>query len=396
MYGENKMKNLVLIAFALVAGLFFTAQAGAQPQVLIDQNTLKIIGDQAYLMNYADKLEAKLKGKSVGYSFTVISSNGISESRAGGDARRAPDANPRKMTADDKFNIASVSKTITAAAVMTLLSQRQPVNGRTPTLDSVVYPYLPTGWTLGANVKTITFRELLTHRSGLRCAKEVTYAFLKECIAGGVNPADKTAQQYNNSNFALFRMLIPRLAGFDDSGLADDDAKSKGYASFYATYVQRNVFAPISLRGIDLKPIAINPALAYQYPSPVIAGESFGDMTETSASRGWNMSSRQLATFINGLLYTEKIVPKTVAEKMKADQLGLWQANIGGKIVDYEHGGHYPGKNAQGALWNSGEMNTMIAAFPNGVSVAIIINSQFGPNQNIANAAREAMNEMPK
>jgi D-alanyl-D-alanine carboxypeptidase len=385
---ENKMKKLVLCAFALVAGLFFIGEAKAQPQIIIDQNAITKSVTQAYLTDYADKLEAKLKGKSVGYSFTVISNGVFGVSRAGGDARRFPDANPRKMTADDKFNIASVSKTITAAAVMKLLYQNR------IRVDAPVYPYLPPTWTLGANVKTITFRELLTHRAGIRCEKEVTYAFLKECVAGGVTMTNKSEQKYNNNNYGLFRILIPRLAGFKDNLLSNDAQNSKDYAEFYATYVKENVFAPIGLRGIDTKPIAVNPALAYQFPSPVIAGGDFGDMTEISASQGWNMSSKQLATFINGLLYTEKIVPSAISEKMKTDQLGLWQANIGGKIVDYEHGGYYPGKNDKGALWNAGEMNTMIAAFPNGVSVAIIINSQFGPGQSFADAARAAMSEM--
>lgn len=385
---EMKMqKNTLITAIGLIAGLFI-ADAGARPELQINQVAVKKLADSAFLSIYADKLEAKLKGKVVGYQFTV-SINGVEASRAGGDARRAPDANPRKMTADDKLNIASVSKTITAAAVMKLLTANK------IGVDAPVHPYLPPTWTLGANIKSITFRELLTHRAGIRCEKEVTYIFLKECIAGGIKVVDKNEQLYNNNNYALFRIIIPRLAGFKDRLLSTDAERSKDYASFYATYVKENVFAPIGLRGIDLKPITTNPALAYQFPSPVITGESFGDMTETSASRGWNMSSRQLVTFINGLLYTENIVSSAASEKMKKEQLGLWQSVSGGKIVNYEHGGHYPGKNAQGQLWNNGEINSMIAAFPNGMSIAIIVNSQFGPGQSIADAARSALNEMP-
>jgi hypothetical protein len=386
---ENKLKKLMLLAFALIAGLF-VAEAAAQPVIKIDQNVITKAVTQDYLASYADKLEAKLKGKSVGYQFTVVSNGVLAVSRAGGDARRAPDANPRTMSADDKFNIASVSKAITAAAVMKLLTQNK------ISADAEVYSYLPPTWTLGANVKSITFRQLLTHRSGIRCETEVTYALLKECVAGGVQPADKLVQSYNNNNFALFRIIIPRLAGFKDTLLSNDAEKSKDYAAFYATYVQNNVFMPIGLRGIVLKSIATDPGLAYQFPSPNIAGESFGDMTETSASRGWNMSSKQLATFINGLLYTEKIVPNAIAEQMKKEQLGLWPHIISNKVISYEHGGHYPGKNKEGKLWNNGEMNTLIIAFPNGVSVAMIVNSQFGPGGSLADTARAAMYEMPK
>ncbi len=384
-----KRNFIAFFILTVCTGLFFT-KASAQPIFKVDPKATKIIITQQFLADYANKLESRLKNKSVGYQFTVISNNVLPVSRAGGDARRAPDANPRKMSADDKFNIASVSKTITAAAVMKLLNQQK------ISVDTPVHTYLPENWTFGTNFKTVTFRELLTHRSGLRCAKEVTYTNLKECVAGGVQLADKNTQKYNNSNFALFRMVIPRLAGFSDANLVGDAAKSAGYAGFYKSYVQRNVLMPFGLNGVDLKPITDNPALAYQYPSPVIAGDSFGDMTETSASRGWNMNSKQLAAFINGLLYTEKIVPKTVSDQMKKDQLGLWQSMNGTNVVDYEHGGYYPGKNDQGGLYNQGEMNTLIAAFPNGVSVAVIVNSQFGPGQSVADAARQAMSEMTK
>ena len=389
------MKKLFILTFALIAGAFMT-EAGAQPAIKIDPNRpVKIdpnvankIGAPQYLNDYADRLEAKLKNKSVGYSFTVVSQNGLSVSRAGGDARRAPDANPRKMTADDKFNVASVSKTITAAAVMKLLHEKK------IKVDDPVHPYLPSSWKLGEKINTITFRQLLTHRSGIPCEAEVTYANLKSCMEKGFG-VKVVEQKYNNINYALFRVIIPRLNGFKESPTIDDKTASIVFAGLYADYVQNKIFKPLGLSGIELKPIANNPALAYQYPSPVIAGESFGDMQETSASRGWNMNSKQLATFMNGLLYTEKILPKEVSEQMKNEQLGLWHAMDGGKLANYEHGGFYPGKNDKGGLYNNGEMNTMIGAFPNGVSVAIIVNSQFGPNQSAANAVRQAMKEMP-
>ena len=92
--------------------LIFAASSFAQPTA---GTQLQRAITQQFLANYADKLEARLKNRSVGYSFTIAGGRGnLMVSRAGGDARRAPDANARKMSADDKFNIASVSKTVTA------------------------------------------------------------------------------------------------------------------------------------------------------------------------------------------------------------------------------------------------------------------------------------------
>ncbi|HEX8248295.1 MAG TPA: serine hydrolase domain-containing protein [Pyrinomonadaceae bacterium] len=383
------MKKIILISLAVIYALV-SIEAKAQPQAMQNQLPRGAVSQQ-FLAQYADKLEAGLKGKSVGYSFTVAGGNNFMVSRAGGDARRAPDSNTRKMTADDKFNIASVSKTITAAAVLKLLNEKR------ISVDTPVHTYLPASWTLGNSFKTVTFRELLTHRAGIRCDKEVTYENLKACVAGGINLRDKATQQYDNSNFALFRFIIPRLNGYPKTPIKiDESVLSSTYAKLYADYVKQNVFAPIGLNGIDLKPIATNPALAYQFPSPVQEGDSFGDMTETSASRGWNMSSKQLAVFLHNLLYTEKILPKTVADQMKNEQLGLWKKDVAGNVVDYEHGGYYPGKDKKGNLFNKGEMNTLALNFSNGVSVAIIVNSQYGPGLSIAGAARAAMKEMLK
>lgn len=378
----------ITILCALFPVLIFAANAHSQPTA---GNQLQRVVTQQFLASYADKLEARLKDRSVGYSFTVAGGSGnLMVSRAGGDARRAPDSNTRKMSADDKFNVASVSKTVTAAAVMKILSERR------ISVDRPAARWLPSSWTLGSNFDKVTLRELLTHRSGLRCPAEVTYDNLKACVANGVNPADKSVQKYNNSNYALFRFIIPRLNGFPVTPIKIDESKLPAiYAKLYADYVKQNIFAPIGLNGIDLKPIAMNPALAYQFPSPVQAGDSFGDMTETSASRGWNMSSKQLAIFLHNLVNTEKIVSSETSSRMKNENLGLWKVGVTGQLVDYEHGGHYPGKDDKGNVFNKGEMNTLIAHFSNGVNVAIIVNSQFSSGS-IATAAREAMKEAIK
>ena len=376
------MKQIILVTIAVMLGSV-VSQVSAQPTAS-GPGPSRVVTQQ-FLASYADKLEARLKNRSTGYSFTVTGGSGnLMVSRAGGDARRAPDANARKMSADDKFNVASVSKTITAAAVLKLLTEKG------LSFDRPVHKYLPSSWTLGPNFDTVTFRELLTHRAGIRCDAEVTYDNLKACVAKGISPSLKAEQKYNNSNYALFRFIIPRLSGYPVMPNIAESKLSAMYANQYADYVKKNVFAPIGLSGIDLKPISSNPGLAYQFPSPVQGGESFGDMTETSASRGWNMSSKQLAIFVHNLLYTEKILPANISKRMRDEQLGLWKQTVSGNLVDYEHGGYYPGKQ------NKGEMNTMIANFSNGVNVAIIVNSQFGPGMSIATQAREAMKEALK
>lgn len=377
------------------------AQKGGRSDIKISNPERKILsGATAALLvkNYADALENRLKGKSVGYAFVVSHENGrFTDSRAGGDARRAPDANPRKMTVDDKLNIASVSKTITAGALLKLL------NLKNIGVDTKMSVYLPAFWAKGANVDTITFRELLTHRSGLRCSKEVTFENLQECVAGGINLENKqkncqndaAGSCYNNSNYALFRMIIPALNGFVPKAL-DKKPLDEAYTEQYIDFVRKNVFAPIGLNGINNYPIAKDPALAYQFPSPAGRGDDFGDMTKTNASRGWNMSAKELSIFVRNLLFTEKILPAKVREQMKTEGLGLFGGNLIADVAEYGHGGYYPGKNSKGELWNNGELNSLILGFSNGVSVAVLVNSQLGPGLSLSGEAKNAMKDILK
>lgn len=365
-----------------------------QPNQIINPPSPEVLDKVAasiLVKNYADTLEKRFKGKSVGYQFVVFhSTTGASQERAGGDARRAPDSNPRKMTVNDKYNIASVSKTITASAVLKLLNEKK------ISIDSPVYSYLPPDWKLGTNIKTITFRELLTHRAGLRCDKEVFYNELQNCVAKGITLQDKKTWKYNNSNYGLFRVIIPRLL-VNKLTVPNGETPSSYYARTYMSYVQRSIFFPAGLgTNIFCKPTDASPALTYQFPKPIIGGDNYGDMTETNASRGWNMSSKQLSAFMNNLLFTEKILPPKVREQMKSEGLGLYTGNLNSKIVSYEHGGYYPGKNDKGELYNKGELNSLVLGFSNGVSVSVIINSQLGPGLSPSQEAQTAMKEVLK
>jgi len=384
----------MLILVGLVIGFLSFSQTEAQYKLDTPAN------QKLFVKAYADKLEKRLKGKSVGYAFVVRYKMGYSEGRAGGDARRAPDSNLRKMTVDDKFNIASVNKAITATAVMKLLYEKK------IDLDTSMYKYLPPDWVMGKDVKTITLRELLTHRSGIRC-DAVFFDDIKQCIADGIKLDDKKpcdqvtadffATCYRNTNFVLFRFIIPRL--FVENFTTDDNPPLF-YAKIYNSYVNRHIFLPIFGVDdfIDTKPTDAFPALAYQFPTPVTAGTDFGDFTLNNAAGGFNMSAKQLSMFLSNLMFTERIVPGSVREQMKKERLGLYPVTHTSNLSEWGHAGLLPGKgkdkDGKIFIWNQGEINTMIVAYSNGVTLSLIINSQFGPNQGAWGNARDAMLEM--
>jgi CubicO group peptidase (beta-lactamase class C family) len=221
---------------------------------------------------------------------------------------------------------------------------------------------------------------------------EVTYEQLKQCMTVETNPEDRNVYKYQNGNFALFRILLVRMRS--PNFQPPPRAPHPAYGQLYIDYVQQNLFTPIGLPQIYCKPTARFPALTYQFPGPVIPGEDFGDMTETNASRGWNMSPRQLAVFMHSLMDTEKIVPRHVVDDMKQGRFGLYPARVAPGVMVFDHGGGYPGKDDKGKVFNKGELNSYLGWFSNGVSVGLIVNSQFGPNEDLGATVHAAMHEV--
>ena len=349
---------------------------------------LDVTSTPAFLKRFADLLESRLRGRSVGYAIAVRHANGVSQARAGGAARRAPDAMPRLMTATDRLNVASVSKAITASALLRALLDRK------VSVDAPVYPYLPSDWTLGANVKSITFRELLGHRSGIRCAGGASFAALRQCLQAGVKLTDKNSSSYNNTNYSLLYVIIPKLANLPLP--VPSEIAAPLYSPLYIGYVRSKVFSPAGMgASIDCKPLPslAFPALAYQYPLPIIAGESFGDWTTRCGSAGWNLSAAQLATFTNALLFTNSILPASVRAQVMQGGLGLRVTQLAPGLASYSKGGFFPGKRSDGSLWNKGELHSLIVGFSNQVSVGIIVNSQLSAGPDLLTAAVGAMQE---
>jgi CubicO group peptidase (beta-lactamase class C family) len=383
---QRKLAHWFLLLVLCIAAPY--QNVFAQTVVPAGQAAVRKPVDQRFLADLAQRLDVKLKDKSVGYEFFIVSKGTTGVGGSGGAARRAPDPDPRSMSFDDRINIASVSKTITAAAVLKLMREKKIAP------DTPVARYLPADWVIGPHFDLVTFADLLTHRAGIRCAVNATYVNVKLCVAGGVKLPDMQVQKYNNLNFALFRMIIPILHDTKNKSITDEKTAPAIFGNLYIDYVRKTIFGPAGLKGIECKPAVTDPALCYQYPGPVMEGESFGDMSDTNAARGWNLSAKQLASLLFDLLETHRVISAKVAAQMTRDHFGLWMDDktIPG-ITSYDHSGYYPGKDKDGKPFNNGEMNSYIVHFSNGIDLAVIVNSQFGPGQSIAKAVKDAMKE---
>jgi hypothetical protein len=335
---------------------------------------------KAAVSGFANELHARLSNHSVGFQFTVSDRYNYVTERAGGLARLGQDLPARVMSPYDKYNVASVSKTITAAALLRALADTEQAH-----LDSPFRPFLPSHWSVHNSLTNVTFRQLLQHRSGFRFSNQVTYSDMKANMASGVNTAFIGSYDYNNVNYGMMRLLIPRLAGYDLVKLSGysgailpilEAGQDLQLANCYIDYTQKKVWAKAGAPPLVCKPTDKYPALCYQYPQDFNKGGHFGDMTLTCGSRGWNASSFHLNAFQRALHTSHAILPEWLVKLMIDESLGY--DGTGKTKNDYTYylkGGYYPGS------MNPGQLHSYIVGFSNGVQLALIINSQFdGPD----------------
>jgi CubicO group peptidase (beta-lactamase class C family) len=308
-------------------------------------------------------INSRLAANVVGFS-AGLATAGYATSTAAGLARTATNGS-RASSAGARLNIASVNKTITAVGVLQCLAARG------LTIDSTVHQYLPSDWTRGPNIRSITFRELLTHRSGFRIGSE-KYADIKKQVEAGVTLTDKTTAVYRNENFAIFRIVIPYLDGFSEAGVTDKDIAT---SNWYLSYVNRRIFAPCGIATVRAKPETSNQTLCYPFPAGNVGGTDWGDWTTLTGGGCLNVSANELATFLKTLRETNVLLTPQQRQAMIDNDLG-WQ-------------GHTPVRHGQvsshgGFLWaptpSNGQiqLNTVICSFSSGVHASVLVNSRIG------------------
>ncbi len=247
---------------------------------------------------WGSKIDALIDKHAVGYVYIIMNNGLLMASNAYGNARTQADAPKTAMTLDSVSDAASVTKTMTAVAALKLLAAKN-ISVTTP-----VYSYLPSSWTFGTGVKNITFAELMTHTSGIRDPQNLgtTYAGLKSILAQDIVPADKVGN-YQNANFALFRITIPYLNGFNDTNVSDlAAATSQRYLAYMNTVYGNNPH-------ITCKP-ATQPAPVMSYQTPGGTGTDWGDWTDSCGGGGLQLSAHQMGTFL-AYLMTGVYLPKT-------------------------------------------------------------------------------------
>jgi CubicO group peptidase (beta-lactamase class C family) len=261
-----------------------------------------------------------------------------------------------------QMHVASVSKLITAMAMTKLL------HSRNLSPDARIARWLPAHWLRGPGVDNLTFRQLLTHTSGLVALNEPgqgDYQFMKDQIALGV----VGGMGYRNINYTLCRILISTIDApylFNLIGGATDGYWDLTTTRYYLRYVQENIFDPAGV--VSGFAHTTDHALAYPFPANV-AGWDSGDLSTMSGAIGWHLSVDDLLTIMAAFRRWGAIVEPSRAQLMLDRGFGIdvTRDTLLGRVY------------AKGGFWStdSGRFVEQTNAFflPRGMELAILANS---------------------
>ena len=331
---------------------------------------------------FEQNIRDALVGRAVGYAYSIGDDGGPVASGAFGEARTGVDSPQLLQSPSKEMFSASMTKTLSAVALLKALA-----DAGIP-LEAKVTDYLPPDWVRGPRFDEVTFKELLTHRSGLDTAllsrqglSGQTFATLQAVVAAGsLRPADPTvspAYTYTNANFSLMRILVPYIA-IDPLVIAnwenvwDPDAV---YAAWYSIYVDENVLSPAGVNKITCAPVDPEPTLLYSLSNPG-PGHVAGPWMLSCGATGWFLSAEEWTSFLAFLRFTNDILASATRDLMDdlflgwLDPQGTFGGAVTGKFGPYRgHAGDFTGSNITG-------MNGCIMNFPIGVQASLLINSK--------------------
>lgn len=236
------------------------------------------------LTNFRNSVRDNLGGFVVGYAGIVGSTTAAPVPFTGGHAITSANGQQTNYATSTRSALASVSKFLTALAAVQLLDPPQPgtasagQNHLGANLDTpIAQGGLPKDWNIRTDAQHITYRDVLTHRSGIAPSGSTgepgqDYFSLKAYMTQNKvklqPPVAPNRTAYSNVGFALFRLMLPKLAGLVDDDLSvPEEGRARGYAAAYERIIRNSVFKAVNVVGPGTETPSTAPhAFAYNYP----------------------------------------------------------------------------------------------------------------------------------
>lgn len=352
----------------------------------------------------ADAIDERFDGNAIGYAWALAKDGKPVDADAGGDARRPQDGGRVAFTTSTRMEIWSSTKNVAAVATLKALQEAG------VSVDAPVKPWLPKTWRGGngfnAGSAPVTFRQLLTHTSGIDQRLQGLSAADRQDIGNDWDGAREIVRlgtssnrgaAYKNMNYLLLRITVPNLwkkaAPSETTGPVTRDNSWKRMVSF----VNKRVLKPAGVAYADCQPTGdrSKAALHYDFSQPSGAGafvELTGNGSHACAGhRGLHLSAGDLVRIATFTAY-DKILPKAWRKAMDDGRLG-WDAgsNAGGRIGFWWHGGD--GFIDQTVAGAGREGHSCITKLPAGYTAAAIVNSDIAGAGNVCFELRQAWDQ---
>ncbi|HEY0131723.1 MAG TPA: serine hydrolase domain-containing protein [Allosphingosinicella sp.] len=349
---------------------------------------------------FGDNLRNALDPVVVGWAYSIGKEGAPVKADGDGFARTKVDG-LRKHSADQRQNIASVSKTFTAVSTLQLLHKL----GLTP--QAQVSPFLK-GHKLGPNMTDLTFSDVMRHCTSIDSGifnsvdllkYETVLSYVEKGVTKRPGPGKERPCKYDNMNFALLRVLTGQMwekAGADlmaeslgmydqlgEMPLGDPNLIGNWNAYTYIAYMQKNVLGPIGVKGALCSDKSAVQTLYYSAQGDKPGNKSFpnNDWTRACGSGGWYLSANDMTNFMSHLMYTEKLLPKALRQEMFARGYGINPA-------DTTWGTLYKKDGSVGA--GDGGLQACMMHLPNNYDVSVVVNSGSVPSMKLCDLMKGA------
>jgi CubicO group peptidase (beta-lactamase class C family) len=369
----------------------------------------------------AQLIALQMTNQAFGWQFAIAQGGKFVTASALGTARSKADNGgvEMKMKPTTRYEIASLTKNVTAVATMKLLRLRG-LN-----VNSPIHGYLPASWKRGkgfgaTDAQKVTFAQLLTHTSGayqttqLPACKDVCgndWDGLAAMVKIGVVPG--SSRVYKNANYALLRVLNARMwkaAGGKIMGTKTEYVEGTNYKGdeikkpvqvpyvlpinaatdgrYAMDFVKRFILTPAGIKNVGC--VAADPSTAGLNYAPGATQKTKGQLMywpqeQCPGNAGLRLSSIEIVQYLAHLRHGTIIDPADLA-KMDELRAGWREANnlgAGTPAGVYWHGGGLQQADRTTILHTCG------ITFPDGTEASLIVNSAMG-NLNKCKVLRDA------
>lgn len=320
---------------------------------------------------FGEAVHAALRNSTNGYTMRMRRGGNTNYTLQWNWAQNPGDGN-RGWNPDRGMHIASISKFLTAVALVDLLDRRN------IDFDTPIAQYLPDYWTLGANVGGVTFQELMNHTSGFSTGgSESSFSFMRQQVAAGFPASQSGDYDYENMNFGLMRILIATIGGY-----VDEDANFGAFFNnmmwdlvtkmAYVDYMETRVFAPAGVTGASL---ASSASTAHGYTRTGANGQDWGNLSDWAGGAAWHMSADDVLDIASWFRRSGDSISRARASEALQEGYGVdgfWNTSVG-RIY------HKNGSWRTGGDCNSRrQVQSILFFLPEDMEVVVFVNSPIG------------------